>query len=52
MCVLIYFPNFNSINLKLIELANVALELRHRHNNLKSSKSLIEFLESYLELLM
>jgi hypothetical protein len=35
-----------------IESTNVTLELRYRHNDLRSPKSLIEFLESYLKLLI
>ncbi len=52
MCVLIYFLNFDSIDSRLIELANVALGLRYQHNDLESSRSLIEFLESYFKLSM
>jgi hypothetical protein len=36
--------------LRLIESTNVTLELRYWHNNPKSLESLIESLESYLEL--
>jgi len=46
------FLNFDSIDSKLIEFANVILELKHRYNNFRSLKSLIEFLESYLKLLI
>jgi hypothetical protein len=38
--------------LKQLYVANITLELRHRHNNLKNSKSLIEFLEDYPKLPM
>jgi len=35
-----------------IESTNMTLELRYRHKDLRSPKSLIEFLESYLKLLI
>jgi len=38
--------------LKQLHVANVALELRHRHNDPKSLELLIEPLESYPELSM
>jgi hypothetical protein len=37
---------------ELTKSTNVTLELRYWHNNLKSFKSLIELLETYLELSM
>jgi len=35
---------------RLTKSTNVTLELKHRHSNLKSLESLIEFLENYSEL--
>ncbi len=40
------------ISSKSTKSTNVALGLRHRHNDPRSPRSLIEFLESYFELLM
>jgi len=40
------------INLRSTRFINVALRLKHRHNNLKNLKSLIEFLENYFKLSM
>jgi hypothetical protein len=52
MYILIYFPNFGSIGLGPTGPSNVALGLKHWHNNLESLESLMGPLEGYPELSM